>query len=185
MRQHAVVLKAGGNVIQLLVVGKVVRLLAATLLKLARPKLKVSHLMDGKQREVKLVLVLVPQGIELRYRVRLYAKLQAGLDGDAIRPTLTQVGDAREVCVVVNIYHTLALHHLGRERILPVRLDAVVHVIGKADLVKVVLPSILHNLLGNVPRVIREHAMNVIVGKHGNPFWKRRRVTQLIIQKLL
>ena len=69
-------LKARRHVIEFLVVGTVVFLLASSLLELARPELKVAHLMDGEQRKVKLTAPCVPQRVELRNRVRLYAKLQ-------------------------------------------------------------------------------------------------------------
>ena len=160
-------LKARRHVIEFLVVGTVVFLLASSLLELARPELKVAHLMDGQQREVQMVLPLIPQRVELRNRVRLYAKLQTTLDGQAPCPLVAQRLDAREVRVVVHVHHALVLHHLGRERLIPVGFDAVVHVIGEADLVEVILPGIRAHLRRDVPRVVREHAVHVVVSQHG------------------
>ena len=102
--------------------------------------------------------------------MRLHAKLEATLDAETPDPLVAKRLYTREVRIVVHVQHALAFSDLGTERVFPVWLDAIVHMVREANLVEVPLPGISTHLLGRVPGVIRKHAVHVVVSKHGRPF---------------
>ena len=176
--EDGVVLEGLDDLQQLLVVGAVVLVLRAAALEVARPKLEVAHLVDGADDEVELVLPRLEEGVVLLNPVTLRAQLEARPDGQLARELLAHLVDLGEVGRVVDVGDCNPVHH-GRARgvaavLLHVGLDAVVHVVGEAQLLDAELHRIGADVLHRVDGVVGELAVHVVVSKHVKPFLPKR-----------
>ena len=171
--QYAPVIKRIDHVKHFLVVRGVVLVLRAPPLKLARPKLLVAHLVDGQDDEVERAREAVEQGVVAVLRVRLHAKFQTAAHFKPAGVALACLHDGGDVALVVHIGGGYAFDY-GRQRrvaaeLVHIRLDAVIDVIGDADLIEAAVYGVAADRVERIDGIVRKLGMDMVVGKHMIP----------------
>ena len=158
------------NAQHLLVVLHVVLLLRPALLERSIPKLLVTNLVDGQDDEVPCIGVLVEQRLVLVERVRLHAEFHTRFHRELRCKSLARPLDGGEVALVVDVDGGLALNDLGAGGVaavfVPVGADAVVHVVGDADLVDAAFNGERADVFEREDGVVGEIGVHMVIGKH-------------------
>ena len=81
-------------------------------------------------------------------------------------------GDGGEVAIVVNIEDGLAVFEAGVFRMVMVGLDAVIYMVGEADLVEVETDGVFTGAVKGVYGIVAELRMYMVINKHGFPLVK-------------
>lgn len=81
-------------------------------------------------------------------------------------------GDGGEVAIVVNIEDGLAVFEAGVFWMVMVGLDAVVYMVGEADLVEVETDGVFTDAVNGVYGIVAELRMYTVINKHGFPLVK-------------
>ena len=162
--QDAVFLIAVHQRQQLLVVPLVVLPLGPALLELLGPELLVLHLVDRQEHKVQGIFL--KKGPEPGDGVDLHPKLQPGFQGDPVPVPLPQFPDGGMVLGIIHIGQELAVlpDHLLPG--IPVHLNAVIHVVGEAELFQAQSDGVPRHLLHGISRVVAEGGVYMIVSQH-------------------
>lgn len=134
------------------------------LLELLGPELLVLHLVDRQEHKVQGIFL--KKGPEPGDGVDLHPKLQPGFQGDPVPVPLPQFPDGGMVLGIIHIGQELAVlpDHLLPG--IPVHLNAVIHVVGEAELFQAQSDGVPRHLLHGISRVVAEGGVYMIVSQH-------------------
>lgn len=161
MPEHVVAVEALDHAEELLVVGAVDLVLGTASLAVAVPELAVANLVDRADHEVEPLPEALHERAVLVDGRRLHPELEASAQRNLIAELVAHSVELGEVGLVRAVGDRGAVLEACPRRIVPLRLDAVVNMLGEADLVEVEPDRVERDLPERVGRVVREARVDV------------------------
>lgn len=165
--EHVVVVVGLDELEKLLVVG-LSRLGAGVgSLKFAVPKLEVVDLVHGADHKVELVAESADQVAVLFLGDGLSSELQARTNLDLARELGANIFDFCQIGFIGAVGYGATVFKTSASRIAPLRLNAVVHMLGKANLVQVEPDGVECHLAQRIGGIVGVSRVNVEICQHG------------------